>query len=80
MTGKNGIWKKKITMPLSIKHKNKFSLLEVNLTLWKRTHQWLFLSRETGRFATKIGPDREEFWGAEPELVVRMLFFCLFKQ
>lgn len=48
-------------MPLSIKHKNKFSLLEVNLTLWKRTHQWLFLSRETGRFATKIGPDREEF-------------------
>ena len=34
-------------MPLSIKHKNKFSLLEVNLTLWKRTHQWLFLSGET---------------------------------
>ena len=45
--GKEWNLKEKITMPLSIKHKNKFSLLEVNLTLWKRTHQWLFLSRET---------------------------------
>ena len=30
-----------------------------------------------GRFATKIGPYREEFLGGEPELVVKMpLFVC----